>query len=415
MDAISIRCKACKHTMRFSADKVGKKAKCSKCGTLVVIEVQREAAQEAVDAVAPPAVAEPPPVKDEFADDGPAQYDVFVDKELEERQRLLREEEENKGKKKKDKKKLPKVGRKIKPIDQAEEWEKVRIGLMMLFIGTCIWLGTHLLQGIYVLVGTVELSEYANLIATNLEERGDPNLPAVGQFWDVDMFNIYMGMIAGREFAGFAKACLTIASLAYLLQALAWIGAYLFCLPVPRRYGMFGQVMTMLILAFINGLVMLGLKLLPALGVSSYIMIPFVVPEIALTEYNQERQVPIHLLWSFAPFWENFLNLLFKFLIYLEPAFACIFLWSVGMAVKDENIPDSSRGLVQMILGTFFVQTGFHLLSLCGCSGVLIIVLRVFYIAWYCFLLMFILQYAVLLLKVRAVLYEKIHPKYELE
>src|SRR5436190_1276109 len=103
MDAISIRCKACKHTMKFSADKAGKKTKCSKCGTLAIIEAPAE-----LETVAPAQVVDqPPPVKDEFADDGPAEYGVAIDKELEERQRLLREEEANQGKKKKDKKKLP--------------------------------------------------------------------------------------------------------------------------------------------------------------------------------------------------------------------------------------------------------------------------------------------------------------------
>jgi hypothetical protein len=42
-------------------------------------------------------------------------------------------------------------------------------------------------------------------------------------------------------------------------------------------------------------------------------------------------------------------------------------------------------------------------------------VLRVLYILWYCFLFLFMLQYAMLILRARAVLYDKIYPKYELE
>jgi hypothetical protein len=68
-----------------------------------------------------------------------------------------------------------------------------------------------------------------------------------------------------------------------------------------------------------------------------------------------------------------------------------------------------------MSLGTFFILFCFHMLSLCGSSHVLVNVLRVFYTVWFCFLFLFMLQYASLILKCRAVLYDKINPKYELE
>jgi len=145
------------------------------------------------------------------------------------------------------------------------------------------------------------------------------------------------------------------------------------------------------------------------------VMVPLITPEIALTEYNMERQMPLHVLWSGAPFWENFVNLLVKFVFYLQPTFGCIFLWSVGTAMRDDHIEKSAKGLTQMSLGTFFILFSFHMLSLCGASPVLVIVLRVFYIVWYCFLFLFMLQYASLLLKCRAVLFDKINPKNELQ
>ena len=46
---------------------------------------------------------------------------------------------------------------------------------------------------------------------------------------------------------------------------------------------------------------------------------------------------------------------------------------------------------------------------------VLVWVLRVFYTVWFCFLFLFMLQYAALLLKARTLLYAKIYPKNELE
>ena len=47
-------------------------------------------------------------------------------------------------------------------------------------------------------------------------------------------------------------------------------------------------------------------------------------------------------------------------------------------------------------------------------APVLVIILRVLYWVWYCFLALFILQYAMLIQRCRAVLYEKINPKNEL-
>lgn len=427
MAPITVRCKACQHTMKFSAEKAGKKAKCSKCGTLAVIQAEEEPIA-LVDApppleTAPPAAppseltAQEPAEKpfDEFADDGPSSYGVWVDPELEKIAKQREQEEKDQAKKKKDKKALPKVARKIKPIPDAESWDKVRLGLYFFFLGSCLWMAAHLLQGIYVLIGSVDVSEYANLIAGNLQVRMGEELPPRGQFWDMDEYNIYMGLIAGRDFAGFAKVCLTLSTVLHLLQTGCFLVGYFCCMSVPRRFGMFGQVLTMMGLGAFNTLILLSLKLLPILGAFNYIMIPYVVPEIAMTEYNIERVVPINVLWSGSPFWENFLCLIFKFLYYLEPTIACVFVWSAGVAIKDEEVEKGGHGRAQLCLGTLFVLIGFHLLSLCGASPMLVQLLRIFYTLWFFFLVMFLLQYMMLLLKTRDVLYDKINPKNELD
>jgi hypothetical protein len=402
----------CKHAMKFSAEKAGKRAKCPKCDAIVLVEAEAETPKEAEPA---PDVAAAPVVKavDE-EDDSTAAYGVFADPELEEIKRKRQEESE--GRKKKERKKLPKMLRKMKAIPDAESWNKVRIGLLFTFIGVCIWIFTHLGQGSYVVLGKVEFPEYANTVAENLEVRGgDEDFPEPGHFWDVDEVNLYLGMIAGRDVRGYARVMLTLASVFYLLQALAWGIGSAISLSVPRRYGTLGQLITSMVLAFFNFFIMVFFKLLPVLGVLSYVMIPFVTPELVILEYNMERSLPIHVLWSAAPFWENFLNLIFKFLFYLQPTLGCVFLWSVGMAIKNENIEQRAKGLTQMSLGTFFILFCFHMLSLCGSSPVLVNVLRVFYWVWFCFLFLFMLQYASVILKCRAVLYDKINPKNELE
>jgi hypothetical protein len=431
MESISIRCKSCKHQMKFSGDKAGKKARCSKCGKLTLIEAETVPPGESGDdgaaalllvddsPAAPPPdepapAPAPPPQKDDD-DEGEGEYGVAIDKELEERQRVLKEQEAAKARQKKERQKLPEVTRKLKPIDNADEWSKVRVGLLFIVFGVGVWLATHLLLGLYLIIGSIELPEYAYLVSESLEHRKTEELPGEGGFWDIDMFTIYMGMIAGRNFNGLAQTCVILSTLLFFVQAALWGLGYLFCLPVPRRFGMFGNVLTMLGLLLFNVLVVFFFKFLPVMGVYNYIMIPYIVPEIALTEYNTERMIPINILWSGAPFWENFANVIFKFLLYLEPTIMCVFLWSLGCCVKDKDIQSSGRSGAQIILGTFFALLAFHLLSLCGASNVLITVLRVIYGVWYGFLILFTIYYVRLLLQCRTVLDQKIHPKNVLE
>ena len=433
MDAISIRCKSCQNVMKFSADKAGKKAKCPKCGTLVVIKAEPSAAptpdgDEITLAPVPEEVQQAQAeaaanTVDLFDDGGPATYEAKVDDELVARQKAIAEEEERKKTEKKPKKKLPKVGRKVKALPDAEQWKSVQKGLFMISIACWIWIASHLLQGSFVLLGYTEFSEYANLIDKNLEVRGgdkDANgnlkdFPDGERFWDVDELNIYLEMIAGRDWLPYAQFALTVSTLLYFLQAVLWAAGYGFCVPVPRRFGMFGQVMTLLVLAGINIVLIFVFKLLTVLGAHGYILIPYVVPEITLTQYNFERTVPIHVLWSAAPFWENLLTLVIRTMQYVEPVIGCIFIWSIGSALKVKELEQSGKSLMNWGLGTLFVLLCFHILALAGGSGVLVTVLRVIYTVWYAFLFLFILRYAMLLLRTRAILEEKINPRFELQ
>lgn len=433
MDAISIRCKSCQHAMKFSPDKAGKKAKCPKCGSIVVINVD-EVAKESAPPAAPPQDADMPKLEelpdivaetaranekdkvDLWTDDGPATYEAKVDEELVARQKALAEEEERKAtqKKPKDKKKLPKVGRKVKALPDAESWKKVRMGLLFVSIACWVWLGTHLLQGSYVLLGSTEFSEYSNMISKYLSQRQDDPFPQPGHFWHVDELGLYLEMIGGKDWGPYAAVALTLATILYFLQAVMWAAGYGFCVAVPRRYGMFGQVIGLLGLAGINIILIFSLKLLPVLGVHNYVLIPYVVPEIVMTEYNFERIVPIHILFSAEPFWEHLLALFVRGIQYFEPTLMCIFIWSVGVAIKSPEIEAGGKRMTYWGLGTLFALLCFHVLSLAGGSNVLVTVLRVIYTCWYCFLLGFILNFSLVLMKTRSVLDEKINPRFEL-
>jgi hypothetical protein len=259
MDAIIVRCKKCAHAMKFSAEKAGKKAKCPKCEAIIVVQADEEPQEK--EAASPEAAA--PAVKAvDPDDDATGGYGVYTDPELELIMKQRAEEEESRLKKKKEKKKLPKMLRKMKAIADAESWAKVRLGMMFTFIGVCFWIVTHLAQGSYAVIGKVEFPEYANMVAANIEVReGEKDLPERGQFWETDDVNLYLGMIAGRDFVGFARAMLTLASLFYFLQAIAWFAGYIVSLPVPRRFGTLGQLITGMVLGFLNFVSMFALKL----------------------------------------------------------------------------------------------------------------------------------------------------------
>jgi uncharacterized Zn finger protein (UPF0148 family) len=67
MDSISVHCKMCKHVMKFSAEKAGKRAKCPKCDTIVVVQAEEPE----------PAPTPTPPTSSLDPDTGG--YDVFTD------------------------------------------------------------------------------------------------------------------------------------------------------------------------------------------------------------------------------------------------------------------------------------------------------------------------------------------------
>lgn len=393
--------------MKFSAEKEGKRAKCPKCGGAVPI----------VAAVEPEKPPEPPPSPpkpvDEFADDGPALYEATVDPELEEiRKRIEAEEEEARKRKKKGKKKLPKVARKVKAIPDADSWAKVRFGLQLMMFGFGAGLFAHLLRGAYVLLGSVEFSEYAVMIAHNLEHRGgNDDFPENDGFWDLENLRIYLGMIAGRKLLDFAHGSLILSTVSTLAQIILMGLGQAMCLSVPNRFGTFGQIVAMMVLTAINFLVVLIFCFLPAIGVMGYVMIPFVTPEICLTEYNMERMVPINVLWSGSPFWENFLTFLFYCCRYFHFALACIFVWSCGLSIKEKPVSEGGSGMTQLCLGTLFTLIAFQLVSLCGASPILVQVMRVVYTVWFGFLVLFFLRVCLLLMQTRAVLDEKINPK----
>lgn len=383
--------------MKFAADKAGRKAKCPKCAALFTV----------------PASANGPPANPE--DDASA-YGVVIDRELEERRRQV-EEEDRKRQKELKKKKPPKIKKKFKSLPDEELWEKVHFGLLFIFLGTCVWAFSHLLTGMWVSLGTVEFRDYGRMANEQIEksmrerqERGEPPIPEDGRFWEFSQFHFLAAIAAGRGFASFAKFCMVVNLILYPIQLILWFVGCILCLPVPRHHGALGQLIFMMVLGAINALIFLFFRLIPITGLYRYYLIPYFIPEVMFTEYNMERVYPFFMLWSGSPFWESLLAIVLQFLYFLQPIVGAIFLWSCATMLKASRVEENGASVTVNGLGQYFIWLSFLMIALCGTTPVLVTVLRVLYILWYGFLMMFIVRYALLTWRCRDLLYSRLYP-----
>jgi hypothetical protein len=388
MEVIAVKC-ACGHAMKFPADKAGRKAKCPKCASVLVIPGAEEAQTSA------------------SAGEVDEQYGVVIDHDLEERRRALEEAERQRLRELK-KKKPPKIEKKFKSLPDADLWEKVHFGLLFIFLGTCVWAFTHLLTGMWVALGSVEFKDYARMAEEQIErvqaarrEAGEPPIPEDGHFWEFSQWNFLVSMAAGRGFAGFAKFCLIVNLILFPIQTILWFVGYILCLPVPRHHGAFGLLNLLMTLSGFNFLVFFFFKLLPITGLYRWYLIPYMIPEVMFTEYNMERIYPFFMLWLWSPFWESILSMILQFAQFLEPTLGAVFIWACAKQLKATRVEENAEGVTSNGLSQYFVWLCFLMIALCGTTPVLIGVLRVLYVLWYSALMMFIVRYALLIWRMR--------------
>jgi hypothetical protein len=400
MEPISVNCASCGHAMKFAPDKAGRKAKCPKCNAVFTIPTPEEAKATAAAGAAA------------GQDEGDGAYDVIVDRDLEEKRRRMEEEDRRRAKEAK-KKKAPKIEKKFKNLPDAEEWEKVHFGLLFIFLGTCLWAFTLLLHGMWVTLGTVEFTDYSRLVTERVEKsvQQDGGIPEGGRFWSISQFNLLVGMVAGRGFVGFAKFCIIVGLILYPIQVILWMVGYILCLPVPRHHGALGQLVTMMLLNAFNFLVFIFFRLIPVTGLYRYYLIPYFLPEVMITEYNMERVFPFFVLWSGSPFWESLLALFLQFMFFLEPIMGSIFIWTIAKSLKSSRVEDNAHGVNMLGFGQYYAYLALVLISLCGTTPVLVDILRVLYILWYGFEMMFIVRYALLLWRCRDLLETRLYPE----
>lgn len=376
MEPISFSCTSCRQVVKVGADQVGHRTRCQKCGTeLIVPQSQAKSA---------PAKGLKPAADDE--EEGGAYGVVAVEKPAP-------AVETKTQKKPKDKKPVVRRKLKKKSVQDADQWQKLLIALWFMFGGACVWAICWLLQTIMVLQGLLTVAMYSPMQLDLSRDRED------GQF---NLAAFAIGLIVNRENLDAGKAFYITLQALFLAAGGCFLAGYCICLGVPSMYGTRGQTIVLLIMGVINMLVTLLMKLLPVAGAVSYAMVPLIAPEVALNVSNLERTVPLHVFWSNSPFWELFGTVLLQAVFFGEPILFCVFLRSTAMAVKDDQwLEPKAQGLLRLGFGQFFLLLTFYLMSITGTSEVVGWTLLVIYIIWRCFLVGYIISFALAMFQAR--------------
>jgi DNA-directed RNA polymerase subunit RPC12/RpoP len=393
MEIISFQCASCGKALKVKEDKAGMKTKCPQCGTPLTVP---KASSNGSQKPAP----EPPKTASADEDDDSGAYGIsetFDAPPVEEAKRKRvsdddEDEEEEEEEKPKPKKKITRKKLKKRKVQFADQWQKVQVAVVMVFVGACIWGVNWLLHTIIVSMGILEAPQYATVVAKATNASGQ-----------LDRVALAAGLLSGVDHMDLGKTLFMVEQILNLVAAGIFLAAYCICLAVPPRYGTRGQSIALVCLGIANLLFDLLLKLLPAVGAIGYTMVPFLVPEIVMSEADIERTVPLHAFWCGSPFWEVFAAVLLQFLYFFEPILFCIFLRSVGLSLKDDEfLEPQSLAVIRLGFGQMFILIAFYMLSITGTSEVLHVVLLVAYAIWRGFFLGFIVNLASISFKARA-------------
>jgi len=385
MNVITFRCAACQHQMRVSADKAGRRAKCTKCGKEVRVP---PASPSPAEAAAPADALAKAKVQGGDAEDDGGSYS-FVDQPAPaEEADATKKKKEPDGKndkpaENKEEQKPRPVRRKIrkKTVQFGEDWLKFRFALLLVFAGACIWILVWLLHTGLVLLNVIESPSYGAIVE-GATQSGEVRVAAVAT-----------GLLTGGS--GIGKILEIIEQVATLGYQAAFLCAFLVCLGVPNVFGTRGQALGMVILCCLSLLVDLLLKVLPVVGVMPYTITALLAPEAALNEANIDRALPIHVFWCAWPFWETLAAILLQVLSLSVPIGFCVFLRAASMALKDDEwLEPRAFMLLRLGFGQFFIFLVFYMLSISGTSLVLRTALLAIYVVWRGFLLGFIISLA---------------------
>jgi hypothetical protein len=222
MSFITFQCYACSQSLRVGADKAGRKAKCHKCGTILTIPVG------STEPAAPPPSsaatrAAPPPLPATPATPVVPAFVAPLEEDLDEprprrRRRDYDDDEEDR---------IPSR----QPPSQRTLLGRARLGLLLVFIGTCVMAGAFALD----LIGYLLIS--IDLIRTLTTRR-----PAGG---------------TGEAFVVLWR----IGLLVFMGAAITSITGYVFCMLGPNKRGTMGLAISTLAVAGLGLLLTLIFKI----------------------------------------------------------------------------------------------------------------------------------------------------------
>ena len=401
MESISFRCSSCNQGLKAPADKAGRRVKCTKCGTELTIPK------------AEPATPEPPPSPAPQEGDK-AGYGFLLDpaeavaklKEQEKPAKKGDREEPTPEASVETKKKLPKLKRRFRNIQEPANWAKVRDGLAIVQISMFVWAAAFGLQLLVVILGITQGPEYAAVAEHILTIEGQDTGP--GERESVNLPGFLVGLISGYNLYYIGKILLILASILGIVQAVIAITGYVRCMPVPDVNGAPGQVRALLWLAGINIFFNVIFKLLPLLGAMNYALVPWFTPELCLIDANADRSLPIHVFWLRSPFFETLLSILVMLTYYAEPVLFAVFVWTIGVAFREPPVEEVGVGVVEITFGVAFTMLAYYLLSITGTSSVLLIVLRLGYGLWVLFTVILIIRFVMAITKTRDMMYQYI-------
>ena len=374
MDSISLSCPNCKEPLKFPAAQAGGKGDCVKCGARVAI----------------PAA----PADDE--DEGGA-YGIL---------NVIEEKKVVPVEKKKEKKTIDPSLRRKKKIQDADKWNLVRGGLTIMSTAAAAWAIILGLQMVVVLIGCTRESEYnPPRLQVLLGVKNEDDIEKVTEQPNRILFAL--SLIYGAESVRTFQVVQIILALASIFPVVLFLMGYFAASRPPKRFGMRGQVKAMMILAIVNVTILVLFRILPMSQAIRYAPLPYLVPELPLLNANSERYMPIHVIWMYVPFMDVLLTIVFICCQFAECTMGGVFIYTIGYTIKDEETKNAGIGLIQLAMGAAFAYIVYHLASLCGCSEVLVSVLRVMYLGAVSATFGFILLYMKTLSRTKAILDDK--------
>jgi hypothetical protein len=443
MEFITFACPNCQQPLKIPADKAGRKAKCNKCGNPLTIPHQSEtvAIRETKPAAAPPRKPfeeeeddgpalyglveepkppEPPPKskkrddEDEDEDDEDDYEDEDEDDRPAKRQKRIYEDggEDDEEEEKPKEEVLTRRRRRLKGLRKApqnpEQWNRVRAGMVLLAVSVCIGIaGLLLIRGV-VLAGQLATPSYAQTAVEVFPGGIQPVGGTPGQAPNVDLARFFAGLLMGSNHPDTARTLLIVGTSLLVLQSLLGLVAYIVYIQVPPRYGTRGLAIALTVMAVVNLVLLIVLRLLPLAGVISYVLTPVYAMELPMLSSNIARLIPLHVVWLHIPMLEMFFGVLIMVLASLEAVVGCAFIRAVGISLRDEGTDKKGHGLMKLGMGTLFFLLFYQMAALAGTSEVLVGVLRVLYWLGTCFLLGYLVWYVAALFQTRTMIAKRL-------